>query len=70
MIEAEYIASCSTSCESIWLRKLLTCLFDLEMEAIVILCDNQSYIKMEENHVFHDELKHIEIRYHFIRDMM
>jgi hypothetical protein len=36
----------------------------------MILCDNQSCIKMMENHVFHDESKHIEIRYHFIRDMM
>jgi hypothetical protein len=25
---------------------------------------------MIENHVFHDESKHIEIRYHFIRDML
>jgi hypothetical protein len=31
--EAEYIAACSTSCESIWLLMLLTDLFDLEMEA-------------------------------------
>jgi hypothetical protein len=44
-------------------------LFDLEMEATTILCDNQSYIKMTENHVFHDRSKHIEIRYHYIRDM-
>jgi hypothetical protein len=49
---------------------LLTDLFDLEMEATMILCDNQSCIKMVENHVFHDESKHIEIRYYFIRDMM
>jgi hypothetical protein len=68
--EAEYIATCSSSCEAIWLRKLLTGLFDLEMEAIVILCDNQSFIKMMENTLFHDKLKHIEIRYHYIRDMV
>jgi hypothetical protein len=68
--EAEYIAACSASCEAIWLRKLLTSLFDLEMEATTILCDNQSYIKMTENHVFHDRSKHIEIRYHYIRDMV
>jgi hypothetical protein len=68
--EAEYIAACSASCDAIWLRKLLTGLFDLEMRATVILCDNQSYIKMTENHVFHDRSKHIEIRYHFIRDMV
>ena len=40
------------------------------MEATVILCDNQSCIKMTENHVFHDKSKHIEIRYHYIRDMV
>jgi hypothetical protein len=68
--EAEYIVACSASCEAIWLRKLLTGLFDLEMEATTILCDNQSCIKMTENHVFHDRSKHIEIRYHYIRDMV
>jgi hypothetical protein len=68
--EAKYIAACSTSCEAIWLRKLLTDIFVLEMRAIAILCDNQSCIKMTENHVFHDRSKHIEIRYHFIRDMV
>jgi hypothetical protein len=68
--EAEYIATCSASCEAIWLRKLLTSLFDLEMRATLILCDNQSCIKMTENHVFHDRSKHIEIRYHYIRDMV
>jgi hypothetical protein len=36
----------------------------------VILCDNQSCIKMTENPSFHDKLKHIEIRYHYIRDMV
>jgi hypothetical protein len=67
---AEYIAACSTSCEAICLWKLLTGLFDLEMEATMILCDNQSCIKMTENPVFHDKMKHIEIRYHYIRDMV
>jgi hypothetical protein len=70
MAEAEYIAACSASCEAIWLQKLLTALFDLEMEATMILCDNQSCIKMTENHVFHDKSKHIEIRYHYIHDMV
>jgi hypothetical protein len=68
--KAKYIASCSTSYEAIWLRKLLTGLFDMEMEAIMILCDNQIFIKMTKNLVFHDKLKHIEIWYHYIRDMV
>ena len=48
----------------------MTGLFDLEMEATMILCDNQSCIKMTENLVFHDRSKHIEIHYHYIRDMV
>jgi hypothetical protein len=68
--EVEYIAACSSSCEAIWLRKLLTGLFDLEMEATVIICDNQSCIKMTENPMFHDKSKHIENRYHYICDMV
>jgi hypothetical protein len=69
-MEVEYFVACSGSCEAIWLHKLLTGLFDLEMEATTILCDNQSCIKMTENPVFHDNSKHIEIRYHYIRDMV
>ena len=34
----------------------------------MIYCDNQSCLKLTENLVFHDRSKHIEIRYHFIRD--
>jgi hypothetical protein len=69
-LEAEYIVACSSSYEDIWLRKLLTGLFDLEMEATTILWDNQSCIKMTKNPVFHDRSKHIEIRYHYIHDMV
>jgi hypothetical protein len=36
----------------------------------MILCDNQSCIKMTENPVFHDKSKNIEIQYHYIRDMV
>jgi len=49
---------------------LLAGLFDLKMDETRILYDNQSCIKMTENPVFHDKSKHIEIRYHFIQDMV
>jgi hypothetical protein len=54
-VEAKYISTCSDSCEAIWLQNLLTGLFNLEMEATMILCDNQSCIKMTNNLVFHDK---------------
>ena len=37
MAEAEYIAACYASCESIWLRKLMSSLFDMELDTIMIL---------------------------------
>ena len=59
--EVEYIAAFSTSCEAIWLWKLMSGLFNIELDTTVILCDNQSCIYMTENPVFHDRSKHIEI---------
>jgi hypothetical protein len=61
------MAASLVSCEAIWLRKMLTGLFGLEMGPTVD-CDNQSCIKLSENPVFHDRSKHIEIKYHFITD--
>ena len=43
-------------------------LFDQDLRPTVIYCDNQSCIQLSVNHVFHDGSKHIEIRYHLIRD--
>ena len=68
--EAVYVAACSANCEAVWLRKLLSNLFDLKLDATCIYCDNQSYVKLSENPVFHDKSKHIKIKYHHIRDMM
>ena len=69
-VEAEYVAACSVSCEAIWLRKLLCDLFDLQMDATCIYCDNQSFVKLSENLVFHDKSKHINIKYHYIMYMV
>lgn len=69
-IEAEYVASCDASREVVWLRKLLAGLFDQMLETTVIFCDNQSFVKLSENLMFHDWSKHIEMRYHFIREMV
>jgi hypothetical protein len=68
--EAEYIAASAASREAMWLRKLLSDLFSAELESTVIHCDNQSCIKLSENSVFRDRSKHIEMRYHYVRDMM
>ena len=67
-VEAEYMVASMAACEGMWLRKLLVGLFECELEAIVVHCDNQSGIGLSENPVFHDGSKHIDVKYHFLRD--
>ena len=65
--EAEYVAACSASCEVVWLWKLLSDIFDLQLDATCIHCDNQSCMNLLENPVFHDKSKHINIKYRISR---
>ena len=62
------MAASLAACEGMWLRRLLSGLFECEVEATMVHCDNQSGIKLSKNPVFHDRSKHIDIRYHFLRD--
>eukprot|EP00253_Pinus_taeda_P032085 PITA_32085 len=52
--------------EVVWLRKLLSDLFENPLSPTVISCDNQSNIKMSEDPVFHAMTKHINNKYHYI----
>ena len=52
------------------MRKLLSDLFDLHLDATCIHCENQSCVKLLENSVFHEKSKHIEIKYHYIGDIV
>ena len=42
--EVEYVVACLASCEVVWMRKLLSDLFDLQLDATCIYCDNQSCV--------------------------
>ena len=66
--EAEYIAASMCSCQGLWLRKLLKDMKIQKTEAINILVDNKSAISFAKNPIDHGGSKHIETRYHFIRD--
>ena len=50
------------------MRKILVSFFSSHLNPTVIHCDNQSCIKLSINLVFHDRSKHIDIRYHHIKD--
>ena len=68
--EAEYIVASMAYCEAVWLRKLFSKLFEHVLDTTVIFCDNQSGICLSENPVFHNRSKHIDIKYHFIHNMV
>jgi hypothetical protein len=50
--EAEYIVVSVASREAVWLRKLLSVLFSVELEPIAFHCDNQSCVNLSVIHVF------------------
>ncbi|CAH1378384.1 unnamed protein product [Tenebrio molitor] len=66
--EAEYVAACQTVKELIWLKLLLSELAIFENFKATLHVDNESAIKLIKNPEFHQRSKHIDVRYHFIRD--
>ena len=68
--EEEYIVASDACKEAVWLKKLLSDLFSGKFDSTIIHCDNHSCIKLLENPMFHDRSKHIEMRYHFIKDLV
>jgi hypothetical protein len=67
--EAEYIAAESCCTQLLWMKKLL-CDYGFTQDTMVIHCDNTSAINISKNPVQHSQTKHIDIRHHFIRDIV
>lgn len=66
--EAEYVALSSATQEAVWLKQLLSELQIEQSKPTVIYEDNQSAISMAQNAQFHERMKHIDIRHHFVRE--
>ncbi|KAL4559971.1 hypothetical protein LXL04_032119 [Taraxacum kok-saghyz] len=67
--EAEYMAITEAIKEDIWLKGLFGELDD-RLKVTTVFCDNQSAIFLSKDQMFHDRTKHIDIRYHFVRDII
>jgi hypothetical protein len=68
--EAEYIAASMGACQALWLDSLLSELKLKTEKEMVLMIDNKSAINLARNPVAHGRSKHIETRYHFLRDQM
>jgi len=68
--EAEYIARAHAAKEVVWLRQLLSKLGQGTRYPTTLLIDNQSAIAIAKNPEFHDQTKHIDVQYHFLRQVV
>ena len=67
--EAEYIALTEAIKEAVWLKGI-TGDFGFAQKSVTVLCDSMSAIYLAKHQVFHERSKHIDIRLHFIRDII
>lgn len=68
--EAEYIAASCAAREAAWIRQLLQYIEESIAGLISLFIDNQSAIKLIRNAEFHKRTKHVDIRYHYIREKL
>ena len=66
--EAEYIAAAAATCEAVWLARLLAELVGGAVHTPKLKVDNKSAIALMKNPVHHDRSKHIDVKFHFIRE--
>ncbi|MCO5568285.1 hypothetical protein L7F22_021984 [Adiantum nelumboides] len=68
MTEFKYVAVSNASKEAAWLAHLVG---DLGIHQIPVPhCDSQSVITLAKYPVFHSKMKHIEVWYHVVRDIL
>ncbi|TXG65249.1 hypothetical protein EZV62_006524 [Acer yangbiense] len=67
--EAEFVAAASCACQVVWMRRILEKLGHTQGDSTTIFCDNSSTIKLSKNPVMHGRSKHIDVRFHFLRDL-
>jgi len=68
--EAEYISGSLAACQGVWLGELLKELKISIKAPMELRIDNVSAINLSKNPVSHGRSKHIEVKYHFLRDMV
>lgn len=66
--EAEFMAACAATKEAMWIKQLLSDIGEYKQDTLCLHLDNQSAISVIKNVNFHKRCKHIETKYHFIKE--
>lgn len=67
--KAEYIEAGSNCSQLIWMKKMLK-KYNVKHDVMTICCDSLSAINISKNPIQHNNTNHIDIRHHFIRDLI
>ncbi|WJX72535.1 hypothetical protein P8452_56404 [Trifolium repens] len=67
--EAEYIAAGSSCSQLLWMKQMLG-EYNVQQDVLTLNCDNLSAINISKNPIQHSRTKHIDIRHHFIRNLV
>ncbi|CAL2233202.1 unnamed protein product [Prunus armeniaca] len=67
--EAEYIAAGSCCTQLLWMKQMMSD-YGIQQGTSTLFCDNLSAINISKNPVQHSRTKHIDIRHHFIRELV
>lgn len=68
--EAEYIAAGLVSQEAMWTRQLMEEMGFMQPEPTLVLSDNQPAIAIATDDIHHGRTKHIDIKYHYIKQLV
>ena len=69
-MEAEYVSTCQATKEAVWLRAFMKELQLDTAKPLLILTDSQGSMALSKNPGHHQRSKHIDIRYHFVREQV
>ncbi|XP_073051323.1 secreted RxLR effector protein 161-like [Primulina eburnea] len=67
--ESEYVATASCCSQLVWMNQMIED-YGFHSDTMIVHCDNSSAIDISKNHVQHSRTKHIDIRHHFIQDLV
>jgi ABC-type molybdate transport system substrate-binding protein len=66
--ESEFMAATAAAKQALWLRNLISEITKQKPKPVTLFVDNNSAIALMKNPVFHGRSKHIDLKYHFIRE--
>ncbi|MCI33107.1 cationic amino acid transporter 1-like, partial [Trifolium medium] len=68
--EAEYIVASLSACQGVWLSNLINEIANVKCDTVIIKVDNMSAINLAKNPIAHGRSKHIEMRFHYLREQV